>query len=150
MSNKVLSNINVDTTLDSGLVPVYNNSVEEFRMELIPDHGVKVYTALLSQTGTDVPTANILQNTLGDVPVWTRTSAGLYVATLAGAFGVNNTFVSLLIGGSTLGTLVAKLSSVTDDTVVLQFSTSIVTVAADLSSNSTPTYIEIKVYPAIV
>lgn len=46
----------------------------------------KVYTALLTQTGTSAPTAVVLENTLGGVPVWTRTGAGIYRCTLAGAF----------------------------------------------------------------
>lgn len=46
----------------------------------------KVYTALLSQAGTSAPTAVVLENTLGGVPVWTRTGAGIYRCTLVGAF----------------------------------------------------------------
>lgn len=47
-----------------------------------------VYTALLSQSGTDAPVATELQNTLGGEVVWTRTGVGLYVGTLAGAFPI--------------------------------------------------------------
>ncbi len=45
-----------------------------------------IYQALLSQTGTEVPTATILANTLGGEPVWSRVSSGNYEVTLAGAF----------------------------------------------------------------
>lgn len=38
----------------------------------------KVYTALLSQFGANPPTAEILENTLGFTPVWTRFNAGNY------------------------------------------------------------------------
>ena len=38
----------------------------------------KVYSAIITQTGTNAPTSNVLQNTLGVVPVWTRGSAGDY------------------------------------------------------------------------
>lgn len=52
----------------------------------------KVYRALLSQSGTDDPTATVLENTLGDV-VWTRNSAGSYLATTtAGVLPVGQTF----------------------------------------------------------
>ena len=51
----------------------------------------KVYTALLSQTGTNAPTATVLENTLGGTVVWSRLSTGTYVGTLAGAFAVNKT-----------------------------------------------------------
>ena len=54
----------------------------------------KVYTALLSQTGTDAPTAVVLENTLGGVPVWTRYDEGKYRCTLSGTFTANKTFFS--------------------------------------------------------
>ena len=40
--------------------------------------GYKVYSALLTQTGTAAPIANILQNTLGFTPTWIRDAAGNY------------------------------------------------------------------------
>ncbi len=43
----------------------------------------KVYTALLTQTGTDAPVATVLENTIGNV-VWTRTGIGQYEASSAG------------------------------------------------------------------
>lgn len=53
----------------------------------------KVYTALLTQSGTDAPVATVLQNTLGGTVVWTRDDVGIYTATLALAFTTNKTFV---------------------------------------------------------
>ena len=41
----------------------------------------KVYTALLTQTGTDAPVATVLENTLGYNIVWSRLNAGGYLAT---------------------------------------------------------------------
>ena len=38
----------------------------------------KVYTALLSQSGTDAPVATVLENTLGETPTMVRNSAGDY------------------------------------------------------------------------
>jgi len=40
--------------------------------------GYKVYTALLTQTGTDAPVATVLENTLGEVPVFNYLSDGVY------------------------------------------------------------------------
>lgn len=54
----------------------------------------KVYTALLSQTGTDAPVATVLENTLGGEVVWTRPSAGAYYGTLAGAFQSGKVYVT--------------------------------------------------------
>lgn len=55
----------------------------------------KVYSAILTQTGTSAPTATVLKSDIkGTTIVWTRTSAGVYVATLTGAF----TSAALVIG----------------------------------------------------
>jgi len=56
----------------------------------------KVYTALLSQTGTDAPVATVLENTIGGI-VWTYIGPGEYQGTLFGEFPINKTFV--IIGG---------------------------------------------------
>ena len=45
-----------------------------------------VYTALLTQSGTDAPVATVLQNTLGGTVVWSYLSDGYYNGTLAGVF----------------------------------------------------------------
>ena len=55
--------------------------------------GYKVYVALISQLGTSAPTAIILQNTLGVVPVWTRFSTGIYRATYANTFTQDKTTI---------------------------------------------------------
>lgn len=55
----------------------------------------KVYTALLTQSGTNAPVATILENTLGFVPSWTRTAAGTYKITDA-SFQLNKTIVNNL------------------------------------------------------
>jgi len=52
-------------------------------------NGVKVYRALLTQSGTSAPTATVLENTLGGTVVWTRSLAGVYIGTLSGAFPAN-------------------------------------------------------------
>lgn len=56
--------------------------------------GYKSYVALLTQTGTAAPTATELENTIGSI-LWARTSAGLYTATLSGAFPSGKTFVRI-------------------------------------------------------
>ena len=55
--------------------------------------GYTVYTVELSNfgLGTAAPVATVLQNSIGTI-VWTRTSLGKYVGTLANAFTANKTF----------------------------------------------------------
>ena len=55
----------------------------------------KVYTALLSQSGTSAPVATVLENTLGGTVVWSYVSIGQYRGTLTGAFLSNKTVVFL-------------------------------------------------------
>ena len=53
----------------------------------------KVYTALISQTGTSAPTVIVLENTLGGTPVWSRIGPGVYSGLLSGFFTANKTTV---------------------------------------------------------
>lgn len=62
--------------------------------------GYLVYTALLTQTGTDAPVATVLENTLGGTVVWARSSAGEYSGTLNGAFPENKTWCGITNGYS--------------------------------------------------
>jgi len=55
-----------------------------------------VYTALLSQSGTDDPSVNILENTLGEIPVWSRDSTGnYYLDSTSNLFTENKTFTTV-------------------------------------------------------
>ena len=53
----------------------------------------KVYTALLTQSGTNAPVATVLENTLGGDIVWTRLGVGTYQGELISAFEFGKTFV---------------------------------------------------------
>ena len=55
----------------------------------------KVYTALLSQSGTNAPVATVLENTLGDI-VWSRDREGEFYADITGnLFTSNKTFTTV-------------------------------------------------------
>ena len=56
----------------------------------------KVYSALITQSGTDNPTAIVLENTLGVVPVWTYDIVGYCNCTATGIFTENKT--AIIIG----------------------------------------------------
>jgi hypothetical protein len=56
-------------------------SVEDFAAQLVPpvpEPAYKVYTALLSQTGTNPPVATVLENTLGVNLTFSYLAAGVY------------------------------------------------------------------------
>jgi hypothetical protein len=69
----------------------------------------KVYTALMAQSGTNAPTAAvILENTLGNTPIWSRVSAGTYRLTST-SFAAGKTFVLCMNSGLDLGSLRGQL-----------------------------------------
>lgn len=53
----------------------------------------KVYTALLTQSGTSAPVATVLENTLGGTVTWNYEDVGDYSATLTGAFTTGKTWI---------------------------------------------------------
>ena len=104
----------------------------------------KVYTALLTQSGTNAPVATILENTLGFVPSWTRTAAGTYKTTNA-SFQLNKTIVNNLNpwgdGLAMNGNVEPKLAFIAVGPVYVD-----VRLATNLSSSNT---IEINTYNSI-
>jgi len=52
----------------------------------------KVYTALLSQSGTDIPSAVVLENSLGTI-AFVRGDVGVYSITSTGLFVTDKTFI---------------------------------------------------------
>ena len=103
----------------------------------------KVYTALLSQSGTDAPTATVLENTLGGTVVWSRLSVGDYRATLTGAFVLSKTHVMLTNSVNPFFTTVGNKTKGSVDTVILLTQTT-AGLNADDRLQGTP--IEIRVY----
>ena len=101
----------------------------------------KVYTALLTQTGTNAPVATVLENTIGDI-VWSYFTLATYKATLNGAFLENKVAVQ----GSANRTIDSLLSgSRLDNNTIIVTSTTISTdtPANDKFSNS---FVEIRIY----
>jgi hypothetical protein len=52
------------------------------------------YVALITQSSTSAPTVIELENTIGPI-VWTRSAAGTYLGTLAGAFTLDKTYATI-------------------------------------------------------
>ena len=78
----------VITSQGDGLPPIWSNT-----------RPYKVYTALLTQTGTDAPTAIVLENTLGFVPNWQYLDIGTYTINNA-LFTNNKTTVNVFLNVS--------------------------------------------------
>jgi hypothetical protein len=77
-------------------------TVADLASQIAPQPTYKVYTALLTQTGTDAPVATVLENSFGGEVVWTRDAVGSYVATCAiqNLFSEQNFYVSGLSNGN--------------------------------------------------
>lgn len=104
----------------------------------------KMYTALLTQSGTSAPTAIVLgTNTVGSIS-WARTGAGVYTGTLSGAFTADKTWLNVHNSDQSGGTIIiAKLVRTDANTVTLStFNSSLA--AADVFTQIS---IDIKVYP---
>jgi len=107
------------------------------------------YVALLTQSGTSDPVATILENTLGGVPVWTRSTTGTYAIQLTGAFPVGKTVCTLVVhANDSTGRIVSEYNyagAPNDD------SRGFVVQNATTNSNSDGiaalSWIEIRVYP---
>lgn len=66
--------------------------------ELPKEPKIKIYTALLTQTGTNAPIATVLQNSLGQNIVWTRVGPGEYIGTTTNGFPEGKTAPSIAGG----------------------------------------------------
>jgi hypothetical protein len=75
-------------------MPIINKSKDVLIHTSIQD-GYKVYSAVLTQSGTNAPAQIIGRNTLGCNVTWTYVSPGVYKATTPTAFTVNKTHVYL-------------------------------------------------------
>jgi len=118
----------------------------------------KVYTALLTQTGTDAPVATVLENTLGGEVIWGRVGVGIYSAILANAFTADNTiFPQGIEWTAGLGVVPLTINTFFDhgyqiyriDSNEINFATydsSYVSKELSDISNSAKIFIEIRVY----
>lgn len=76
-----------------------NGDQKQFDMSNFSATTYKVYTALLTQTSTNAPTATVLENTIGGIPVWSYNLVGRYLLTLSGAF-TGNVIISITNGAN--------------------------------------------------
>lgn len=100
----------------------------------------KVYRALLTQSGTDAPTAVVLENTLGDTLVWTYEESGSYKADGTVPYAEISTMV--FVGNKSFGGGTGHAFAV-GNIIVYSFDAT----GAPVDSTLSATPIEILVYP---
>jgi hypothetical protein len=100
------------------------------------------YIALISQSSTSAPTVIELENTIGPI-VWTRSATGVYFGTLAGAFTLDKTYVTLsnVVANSIVLAQRKDVNSIQLDTTNLHSPT-----AAHHDSHLSKNTLEIRVY----
>lgn len=77
--------------------PTVQDALEQVAQAFAPRE--RVWEGYMTQDGTDLPTVEVLRNTLGGTPVFTYVGPGIYTATLEGAFPLNKTSWFLGSGG---------------------------------------------------
>lgn len=135
ITNKILSNSISPTIVGKNLKDVVD----------IDSRPYKVYTALVSQSGTNAPVATVLENTLGGTIVWSYDSVGIYVATLTGVFINNKTTVHIQHQVGTVEKEAVYCIRVGVDAIAFHSHSDLTTTVLnnDVISNTT---IEIRVY----
>lgn len=134
---KHMLNVSGTGKFDSSLIALGDVSGATF-------NGVKVYRALVTQTGTSAPTVTVLENSLGAV-VWARADTGTYTATLTNAFVANKTWAKGHIISAATG---AVYDLVRTSASVMTLTTRQMPAApARMDALLAATPVEIRVYP---
>ena len=124
------------------------NKLKDILKELLSrdSRPYKVYTALLTQIGTDAPIAEVLENTLGDI-VWSYYAEGQYKAQLIGKLLLNKRVILVsptnTADGTTNGYSVFSDEDISNDSFIVKF---ISITGEPLNGLVQPRGIEIKVY----
>lgn len=117
------TSINVEgTDFTTNIEPTLPESImrqQDVDAKIEAIHPYKVYTALVTQSGSADPVVTVLDNTLGATITWARTNEGVYTGTASSAvFTENKTLLKPLSPSSTLTSNVFTVS--TTSTVVLE------------------------------
>jgi hypothetical protein len=104
---------------------------------------VKIYRALISQSGTAAPTATVLENTLGVTPTFSRVGAGNYTLTATGVLTSGKMFASTQ--GALTGGFWASCNTLSSPNTLQIETFNNIGGGTDTKLNSTP--IEILIYP---
>jgi hypothetical protein len=98
------------------------------------------YIANISQTGTNAPTADVFENSLGGTVTFSYVGVGQYELTLTGAFTADKTVIE--VNNFVSGGLIQAFRKDADDIVINTFNTSLAATNGVLSDSS----IIVKVY----
>ena len=106
----------------------------------------KVYTALLSQTGTNAPVATVLENTLGGDIIWTREEMSVYRGTLIGTFNETKTVGSYFGSPNYYNNYIINTEREADNSIIVNTAFHDTGDKIELSTIGRPLPVEIRVY----
>lgn len=99
-----------------------SNATKNFTVDSVVSAGLgyTAYAALISQSGTNAPTATVLKNNTGHTYTWARTGSGTYTITANGNAFTNNKTVVFNNNGLSTGSFgfASAIWTRTSDTVV--------------------------------
>ncbi len=98
--------------------------------------GYTLYSALLTQTGTNAPVATQLQNTIAGTMTWARTGYGVYTVTNSGTPFTADKVQVFVNGGNNDGTVIRWART----------STSVITLTASADAKITGGSLEVRIY----
>ncbi len=98
--------------------------------------GYTLYSALLTQTGTNAPVATQLQNTIAGTMTWARTGSGIYTVTNSGTPFTADKVQVFLNGGNNDGAVIRWVRT----------STSVITLTTSADAKITAGSLEIRIY----
>ena len=109
----IASDLVLGTELADPNVAGDTNKTRNFTIQQITDIatntgtlGYTVYSGIISQATTAVPTVTVLQNTITGIMTWGRTGAGVYTLTNSGTPFTNLKTLVFINGGSVVGSVV--------------------------------------------
>ena len=102
---------------DKGWLLIATGSNTYFFTNNVP---YKVYAGFFNQSGTDAPSVNIIENSIGNI-VWTRNVTGNYIGTLIGAFPENQfrDDTKVFFNSAEGSLFIARWTRNTDDEIML-------------------------------
>jgi|TARA_E500000318_G_scaffold111496_1_gene130313 hypothetical protein len=99
-----------------------SNATKNFTVDSVVSAGLgyTAYAALISQSGTNAPTATVLKNNTGHTYTWARTGSGTYTITANGNAFTNNKTVVFNNNGLSTGSFgfASAIWTRTSDTVI--------------------------------
>ena len=110
----------LETNQPNKILKTNQNGELEFSDLKSSTQNYNVYSAIINQTGTNSPTATVLENTIGQI-IFSYTSNGTYTGTLMNAFPEGKTFFIATAPNSVGSSNIFYVGRIDNNTINLAF-----------------------------